>query len=437
MSSSTLRRLALATSALALAAICQPATSQTMQPLSIVWDLSRTGDRFSSISTTERDANTNNGAIFYLAADNNLSAGTGIYRLFDGVLDHMDSAATSEGAYSLEGLAGYAFLSSSYVGGLSEIARLSNGSDHVTVKAGNTVAGYSAPDYFSLYGFARYYKTNEVNNTLSAGGITIKSNSVAGGALWSWVWNGIEFIDHLDYGREMQAAVFWQDNGVWRNPTEAGAEYSGTAIAVENRQGAPVIQNSNSGNTQTTRSIPLEFQPQLWGGGATRPIADIDMVIGKDITLDYASMGPVARYVTTVKFGSSITGTVSPITSWMPTSFSRFYTYDAVTQALTEVFPGSGCASGQITYSPPSYGAMIVSNSSQTAAMAIYGKAPAVGGVDDVFVLAKCPNTSALVAYTTFAAQSAGTHTYTHFVTTDTLTNVVANVHALYVAGAL
>ena len=57
--------------------------------------------------------------------------------------------------------------------------------------------------------------------SLTAGGVTVKSNPAAGGTVWSWVWDGIEFINNWDFGREMQSALFPGD-AEGSNPTEAG-----------------------------------------------------------------------------------------------------------------------------------------------------------------------------------------------------------------------
>src|SRR5579862_2842211 len=103
--------------------------------------------------------------------------------------------------------------------------------------------------------------------SLTAGGVTVKSNPAAGGSVWSWVWNGIEFINTWDFGREMQAALFTSD-AMHSNPTEAGDTYSRRA----DRIGSPVDSLSNRGNTQSSRAMPLEFNPQNFGGAAGEPV---------------------------------------------------------------------------------------------------------------------------------------------------------------------
>src|SRR5260221_6265262 len=288
---------------LAALTLASPAISQTQVTTNMVWEVLSGGSDYVTVVTAgERDAYPMRGLFAYIPASsgtdrgvlNRLNYSSGNYH------DHMTSELSSEGPYTLEGALGYPWTSSAAVPGLVQLARLTNPStgDHVSIIAGDTVAGYGSQDVFTKYGYPRYLLQTEVLNSLTAGGITVGSNSVAGGSIWSWVWNGTEFINHDDYGREMQAAVFFNFSGTVKNPTEAGSAYSGASIAGYAKQGSPLIENYNSGNTQITASVPLEWNPDSWGGSSTQPVVYSDMKIGKEVTLNYNNMGPVAKYVT-------------------------------------------------------------------------------------------------------------------------------------------
>ena len=56
----------------------------------------------------------------------------------------------------------------------------------------------------AAYGYSRYGGTAEVLLSLSAGGVTVQSNAVAGAHL-RWYRNGTQFLNHGDYGGEIQA----------------------------------------------------------------------------------------------------------------------------------------------------------------------------------------------------------------------------------------
>ncbi len=381
--------------------------------------------------------------------------------LYNGSFDHMDSSHTSEGPYAFDGNLGYPWTASSAKPGLMGLVRIYNAQvEHATIVDDDFIAGYNTRENFGLYGYRRFDNAAEVLNALSGGGVTIKSNSVAGGSLWSWVWNGIEFVDHQDYGREMQADVLWIPDGhTVYNPTEAGAQYSFPTVTPAARQGAPVLNNQNSGLMQITRAIPLQFDPTPFGGDNTHPVIYPQMQIGKDITLNYNNMGPVAHYVTQVSSDVAIPAASIEIpTGYMPSStFSRFYEYDAQTQTLVEIHPQQNSCTGSDNSaevvlaaansginSPggignfSGHGGVIISNADQSAAMGIYGGLTTVGGSVSYFALFNLTACGSTVKWS--AARMidlpAGGSSFNTWVASGTLSGVVANMHALYAGGA-
>jgi len=126
-------------------------------------------------------------------------------------------------------------------------------------------------------------------------------------------------------------------------------------------------------------------------------------------------------------------------TAYVPPTFNRFYTYDASSQTLAEVTPPTGCATNAgLKYIPSSrYGGVIISNSAQTAAMGVYGRASVVNLDFGLFDFRSCDSgkTTKWNA-NVFDNLDSGTTTWITYVTTGTLTNVVANMRQLYVDGA-
>jgi hypothetical protein len=101
--------------------------------------------------------------------------------------------------------------------------------------------------------------------SLSAGGVTVESNKVAGGVTWRWSWNGMEFENHNGYGAEIQAA-FYFGSGPDLDPNEAGDGY------LDGGNGSPVVRFENQGNTQITRAVPLNWNPTVFDGDLEHPI---------------------------------------------------------------------------------------------------------------------------------------------------------------------
>lgn len=419
--------------------VAVPAIAQQSLVLATLWEVNVSGgDYMTTNSSVERSAFPGRGAFIYIAKNSTPST-TPFYRLYNGV-DHMDSYIAGEGGYGTEGALGYIWTSASALRGLGKPSRVyPTRGDHAEVRLGDTIAGYANVDAPNLYGYLRYNNIAEDFSTTTAGGLTVKSNKVAGGAVWSWVWNGTEFVDHADYGREIQAAIAWRDGGVVRNPTEAGSEISASLTAGEN-QGSPLFESNASGAMQTTRAIPLEWTPSLWGGDATHPVIYPAMLIGKDLTLNYNAMGPVARYVTSFTLASAVSNaTVETPTGYMPASFNRFYTYDAASQTLTEVYPANTCIAGFLAFRPFSgHGGVIISSLGQDRAMAVAAKTAAAGGAIGQFNLIDCRAAANIVKWSVFSegrSLPAGVTNYTSFISTGTLSTVVANMRTLYVNG--
>jgi hypothetical protein len=304
-----------------------------------------------------------------------------LYRLLsqDG-LDHMDSPATSERGYRRVGAVGFPWTrdgARARLPGLTQITRQHRGRDNALTSAGESLAGYADAESLSLYGYRRYGRQDTAFATLSAGGVTIRSNRVAGCALWSWRWRGVEFVNVHDYGRQIQTSVGFAHDGVGVNPTEAGSRYSSQSLPAAIRQGAPCVSVStvDSGGqspTQRTRAVPLEWAPELVGGGPSNPVAWPRMTVGKDITLNYAGLGPVARYTTvvTVPVRYAAFGAEIP-TVYLNGDLRELTLYDAaanttrrlpaVCDRLDGINPGSG------------YGGIIASSDDGTRAFGFYG----------------------------------------------------------------
>src|SRR5207244_5228310 len=125
----------------------------------------------------------------------------------------------------------------------------------------------------------------------------VESNEVAGGATWRWFWNGVQFVNHADYGREIQSAFYYgtrQDV----NPNEAADRLTFSFLDPSIRHGSPVLQFKNQGTTQITRAVPLDWNPSLHGGDQDHPLIWESMVLGKDLTLNFNNLGSVAKYTT-------------------------------------------------------------------------------------------------------------------------------------------
>lgn len=424
--------------------------------LNTLWRVDVSGpQRMTTWQSSERNAFSSEGQIWYAPTGSLGSTTQTLYRLYQGSIpDHMDSPNLGEGGYSTDGPLGNPWNSWSAPPGTAQLVRAYNPTAHVhaLLQPNESLSGFTNLEQNGLFGYPRYNLAAEDLLTLSAGGVTIQSNRVAGGAVWTWSWNGAQFVNHDDYGREMQSDVLVANN----NPDEAGA-IADQSVPTQDKHGSPLLSASNNGNTQSTRAIPLEFDPV--GRGYTsnhdQPVIYKDVVIGKDVTLNYNGMGPVAKYTTYLSMPSAVVNAQVEIpATYMPSGhssgqFETFYTYDAVTDTFAPpTQPLTACDERQVNVdsTPPLYGSgyrgVVISDDSGTHAMGVYGVGITQGGSVSYMTLWDLTGPGCGFDVTKFAAVygpatiPAGVSTYTTYIVTGTKDQVHSLMHQLYLAGA-
>ena len=218
--------------------------------------------------------------------------------------------------------------------------------------------------------------TLAVRTRRSGSRLVVASNRKAGCSLWSWVWDGFEYVNVHDYGRQIQTA-FVSDRGraYEANPTEAGSRFSTGFVPL---QGSPCLYAVNRPpGTQATLAVPLEYEPVRWGGSLGRAFLWRDVRIGKEITLDYLGLGPVAKYTSIVAVPAAVPGAGVEIPSiYLPASLSRFYGYDAGSGELVRQDPEQEGG----TLPPSGYGGVIAATPDGARAFGQYGVVDSLGG---------------------------------------------------------
>jgi len=271
---------------------------------------------------------------------------------------------------------------------------------------------------------------------LSGGGVSLEANRAAGCSIWSWVWNGKQFINHRDYGRELQESLSWTDSSTnTPNPTEAGDGY---------KNGSPCTA-AVSGATLRTTSVPLEWNGmRLKGtqGGPDRPVIWENMTIGKEVSLDYMNMGPVARYETELTIPRALPrGHVEIPTVYLGPEFDQMMMYDARSGETLSAHRG-------MQYEPQSgYGGVIATTPRHDFAMGIYTVMSSSGGSGSFFTATDYPGSTDGAANGTSIGTvkltatyvgpiAAGKSTYTSWVISGTLDQVKRAMTALSRASA-
>jgi len=428
-------------------------------PLNVLWRIETGGggDRTITAQAAERDSYPLDGALFYVPTTDHPAVGTvPLYRLFNGS-DHMVSINPKEGAdkgYQVEEILGYPFVAPEP--GTSELIRTYNpqtGHHSLRNSTGLETEKGFVDQPLGVFGYPRYYNEGKPLLSLTGGGITIDSNLAAGGALWQWTWNGVQVINNWDYGRQIQTDIFPPD---YANPTEAGDTWSNDPRPSVNH-GSPIALAENDGLIQRTRSITLDYDPDGtqqcyfelpvgpcpgFGGGPDNPTVWSNVLLGKDVTLDFKGLGPVALYSTFMQVPKALAAETAreiPVI-YARANFYRMFTYDAEAGQLQE----NPCSNGSIAITP-NYGGVIATTGNQDAAIGIYAVNRTAGGSVDYLVLNftwSCPgppsDTGQLggdtmivdsVRYTGYPAGTTRTHVY---LISGTLQSVVEKMAALY-----
>jgi hypothetical protein len=406
------------------------AWSQTPVPMNILQRLAVGGiDRMTTVDPSGEscvpEECPSEGQVFYVPA----SDGPGRARLnrFNNGPDHLDSTAAEVAGYEGEGDVGFPYTKRLFPG-LSPMYEGYNSAtgDHALLSPFEQLAGY-APKGLHVFGYGRFLNQNEALLSLSAGGVRIESNLAFGGALWNWTWNGKQFFSHSDTNRGSYSLIL-KDNFT-DTVDESGDE-------CENH--APIVSAHNAGATQSTTSVPLAFATRYDSNQpCLHPVVWQDALLGKSITLNFAGMGPVAKYTTTLSLpvGLLPSPLYHPISS-LNAEFNRYWTYDAELGDLEEVFIADACEDGR-DFSP-NFGGIILSDQSTGFAMGIYGVNVSKGGSVTTFNLLR--HVCGDGAYSRMdvirdEAIPVGRTSYNAYMMTGTLDQVRQYMAALFVAG--
>jgi hypothetical protein len=164
-------------------------------------------DRIITIVPSERSSYPLEAQVYYVP-DRGASDCTTLNRVVnsDGS-DHADTVTTLSG-YSEDMESGFPWSTNS-IPGVAQLTESFNSTigDYALLAPSESLAGY-VPQPLAAYGFPRYANAAEVLLGTTAGGVTVQSNAVAGGSTWRWFWNGTQFLNHGDYGRDSRSVLF-------------------------------------------------------------------------------------------------------------------------------------------------------------------------------------------------------------------------------------
>jgi len=163
------------------------------------------------------------------------------------------------------------------------------------------------------------------------------------GAISSLTWNGKQFINSDDHGRELQSASSFDGLGECFNPTEAGSSYDG---ASSTSQLLGIQASGHQLKTTAKMAFWLKANSYYRGNncGATtfknaQNTTDLSQhKLSKQVTIGFAGIENVIEYLVTFNVPENHESAVfEALTGYMPTQFSSFFTYDVKQDILAPI----------------------------------------------------------------------------------------------------
>ncbi len=178
--------------------------------------------------------------------------------------------------------------------------------------------------------------------------IVITTTSRLAGAIHSLTWNGKEFINSADHGRQLQSAsnldLGTRFSGESFNPTEAGSRRDGAGPTSTSR----LLHLIAEGNAlQTTSQMAFWLQPGEKSGPNPAKNTSVlsNHLLTKRVTIGYENFQNVIQYDVTFALPANERHTYAQfeaVTGYMPPEFSQFLTFDVDSGKTAAISDGPG-----------------------------------------------------------------------------------------------
>ncbi len=268
--------------------------------------------------------------------------------------------------------------------------------------------------------------------------IVLTTTARVAGAVHSLTWNGKEFLDSFDHGRQLQSAANFDCDGrlfaETFNPTEAGSRADGTGPRSSSR----LLEYHAAGNElRTTTRMAFWLAPgeKSMGHAACNRTVLSDHLVSKRVRIGYKDQPHALEYdVTfTVPDGEKHTQAVfEALTGYMPAEFGRFWKLDEASGELRPLSDGPGEQPGPVVLATPD----------GRYAMGVYAPGPPPAGSEGPsygrfrFPAAKVTKWNCVFRVNNPRGITPGKYSYRVFVVVGSLADVRRTLYALKKEGA-
>lgn len=187
-----------------------------------------------------------------------------------------------------------------------------------------------------------------IRQTTGHSEIVITTTSRLAGAIHSLTWNGKEFVDSADHGRQIQSASNFDAGSRFTpetfNPTEAGSVRDGAGPKSSSR-----LLHLISGKNELQSTIQMAFWltpvDKSEGNPAKNTTILSDHLLTKRVRIGYRTLPNVIQYDVTfgLPVGEKHTyAQFEAVTGYMPAEFEVFWKYNPKTRDLEALSDGPG-----------------------------------------------------------------------------------------------
>jgi len=178
--------------------------------------------------------------------------------------------------------------------------------------------------------------------------VVITTTNRLAGAIHSLTWNGKEFVNSADHGRQIQSASNFDCGQKFIpevfNPTEAGSVFDGAGPKSTSRL-LELSAKDNQLVTLNRMAFWLKPDGKSFGNPARNETPLSDHYLAKRVTIGHKNLPHAIEYRVTflVPKGEGHTyAQFEAVTGYMPPDFDTFYRFDAKTSKLKPLTDGPG-----------------------------------------------------------------------------------------------
>lgn len=187
-----------------------------------------------------------------------------------------------------------------------------------------------------------------IRATAGSSEIVITTTERLAGAIHSLTWNGREFINSTDHGRQLQSASNFDAGGPFVpetfNPTEAGSVSDGAGPRSSSRL-LHLIARENQLQTTTQMAFWLRPDGKSLGHPARNTSVLSNHLLTKRVQIGYGPHPQAIQYDVTfsIPLGESHRyAQLEALTGYMPPEFSEFWAFDPQSRMLKPLSDGPG-----------------------------------------------------------------------------------------------